>query len=225
METIMNTEENKQAQNPGAQSERRIYVACLASYNNGTLHGAWIDAEQDSDDIAAEVAAMLRESKYPNVHVDCPDCDEESRAGCETCKGAGKVPSAEEWAIHDFEGFGPVKLSESESFETVAALAKAIEEHGEIFAHYYDNQSSSFKSGDIDSVVSDFEEKNRGEWDTLADYVENYWDECGEFKADSKNWWHPTNYIDWERMAKDLETSGDIFTIELDGKVHVFDNH
>lgn len=25
----------------------RIYVACLAAYNNGSLHGRWIDADQD----------------------------------------------------------------------------------------------------------------------------------------------------------------------------------
>ena len=27
--------------------EPRIYVACLAAYNNGHLHGAWIDAAQE----------------------------------------------------------------------------------------------------------------------------------------------------------------------------------
>ena len=30
----------------------RIYVACLAAYNGGTLHGEWIDADQSADDIA-----------------------------------------------------------------------------------------------------------------------------------------------------------------------------
>ena len=42
-----------------AESNPRIYVACLAAYNNGYLHGAWIDADQDTDEIRAEVAAML----------------------------------------------------------------------------------------------------------------------------------------------------------------------
>jgi len=56
----------------------RIYVACLASYNNGVLHGAWIDAVQDADALQAEVATMLRASPYPNVTVDCPNC------GCAT---------------------------------------------------------------------------------------------------------------------------------------------
>lgn len=177
----------------GAQSERRIYVACLAAYNAGTLHGEWIDADQDAEDIHAAVQEMLKRSPEPG---------------------------AEEWAIHDYEGFGPIKLSESESFVTVAALAKAIEEHGEIFAHFYQDQNS-----DVEQALSDFSDNYNGEWDSLADYVENYWEDCGEFKGDEKTWWHPTNYIDWERMAKDLELSGDVFTIEHDGKVHVFNNH
>lgn len=178
------------------QSERRIYVACLAAYNSGILHGEWIDACQDADDIKAAVDAMLKRSPEPG---------------------------AEEWAIHDFEGFGPVKLSESESFETVAALAAAIEEHGEIFAHFYDNQDMN---SDVEQAVSDFEEKQCGKFNSLADYVQFFWEDCGEWKEDDKaGFWHPSKYVDWERMAHDLEMSGDIFTIELDGKVHVFNNH
>ena len=30
--------------------EIRIYVADLAAYNNGKLHGVWIDATSDLDD-------------------------------------------------------------------------------------------------------------------------------------------------------------------------------
>ena len=29
----------------------RIYVACLAAYNAGRLHGRWIDANQSAEDI------------------------------------------------------------------------------------------------------------------------------------------------------------------------------
>ena len=28
-----------------------IYVACLAAYNNGHLHGKWIDVDGDADEI------------------------------------------------------------------------------------------------------------------------------------------------------------------------------
>jgi len=84
-------------------TDPRIYVACLAAYNNGRLHGAWIDANQSADDIAAEVQTML---------------------------AASPEPGAEEWAIHDYEGFGELRLSEWESFERVASIAAGIAEHG-----------------------------------------------------------------------------------------------
>ena len=80
----------------------RIYVACLASYNAGKLYGKWIDADQDADDIQAEVDAML---------------------------AASPAPDAEEWAIHDSEGLG--RIGEWESFERVAAIGQAIAEAGD----------------------------------------------------------------------------------------------
>lgn len=43
-------------------SNLRIYVACLAAYNKGILHGAWIEANQDADQIRDEIAAMLARS-------------------------------------------------------------------------------------------------------------------------------------------------------------------
>jgi len=56
----------------------RIYAACLASYNNGVLHGRWIDADSDVDAMQTELAAMLRASPYPNVTV--PDHEAAARA-------------------------------------------------------------------------------------------------------------------------------------------------
>ena len=56
----------------------RIYVAGLAAYNAGHLHGVWIDATLELDDIQGQVDAML---------------------------AASPVEDAEEYAIHDFEGF------------------------------------------------------------------------------------------------------------------------
>ena len=42
--------------------EIRIYVACLAAYNNGRLHGVWIDATDDIDDIQDQINEMLESS-------------------------------------------------------------------------------------------------------------------------------------------------------------------
>ncbi len=85
----------------------KIYVACLASYNNGRLHGCWLDATQDLDCINDEIQNMLSNSK---------------------------IPDAEEFAIHDFEDFGSFHLGEYESITHVHELAIFIQEHGELGA-------------------------------------------------------------------------------------------
>ncbi len=42
-------------------SEIRIYVACLAAYNGSRLHGVWIDATGELDEIQEQVNVMLKE--------------------------------------------------------------------------------------------------------------------------------------------------------------------
>ena len=81
----------------------RIYVACLASYNNGCLFGRWIDVGEDEATLRSEVAAMLRASPEPH---------------------------AEEHAIHDFENFEGCEVREYESLSHVVALAQFAVEHG-----------------------------------------------------------------------------------------------
>ena len=72
-----------------------IYVACLASYNSGYLHGKWIDANQSEEAIMEDIQAMLSDSPVEN---------------------------AEEWEIHDYQGFGDIKLHEYESISTIAEI-------------------------------------------------------------------------------------------------------
>ena len=44
------------------------------------------------------------------------------------------IPDAEEWAIHDHEGFAFIRINEYDSFERVAELAAFIAEHGALGA-------------------------------------------------------------------------------------------
>ena len=53
---------------PTPETRPRIYVACLAAYNNGCLHGRWIDATTP-DEVMAEVCAMLAASPLPDAVV------------------------------------------------------------------------------------------------------------------------------------------------------------
>ena len=112
--------------------ELRVYVADLAAYNNGYLHGVWIDATLELGEMQDQVSEMLKATPL----------DEES----------------EEYAIHDYEGFGAYKVSEYEGLESVHE--------------------------------------------------------------------HLAFYIDYEKMGRDMELSGDVFTVETGyQEVHVFWSH
>jgi len=90
--------------------EIRIYVADLAAYNNGVLHGVWIDATQELDNIQEQIKQMLE---------------------------ASPIDDAEEYAIHDYEGFGSYSVSEYEGIQSLHEVACFIEEHGEISGVYF----------------------------------------------------------------------------------------
>ncbi len=164
--------------------EIRIYVACLAAYNNGYLHGVWIDATQDLDDIQAAVSAMLASSP---------------------------IPAAEEYAIHDFEGFGAYRLSEYAGLEAAHAAACFIDEHPDygaaLLAHV----------GDVEEAERIAEEDYCGCYASLADYAEELTEQSGPVPE------HLALYIDYDRMAHDMELGGDVFTLETSFReVHVF---
>jgi antirestriction protein len=209
----------------------RIYVASLSDYNAGRLHGVWIDCEGKSgDEIQEEVSAMLRGSHYPNVEVICPDCRAVSAGAlaegldvkpgsvwqtnywadgkgqyiqCPTCRGSGTVPSAEEWAIHDHEGFGSM-LDESTSFDRVAELAELIEQHGEAFIAYAENMGAEYATAD------GFQEAYQGEYDTLADWAEDFMEQTGGLSEMPENLRH---YFDFESYGRDAQLGGDIYKI------------
>jgi antirestriction protein len=168
--------------------EIRFYVADLAAYNAGILHGVWIDACLDIDDIWKEVKAMLTKSP---------------------------APMAEEYAIHDHEGFGAYGLSEHEGLERANAIACFIEEHGKIAGDLL-----NYSGGDLEEATRMMEENYRGLWDSLEDYARDLTEQTTEIPQ------HLEFYIDYEKMGRDMELSGDILTIEtrLD-EVHVFWAH
>jgi len=170
----------------------RIYVASLSDYNAGRLHGRWIDANQSAEDITEEVRAML---------------------------AASPEPVAEEWAIHDYEGFGSLSLSEWETFERVADIAAAIEEHGEEPVCAFVSNFGTDEPWDEDA----FTEAYCGEWDSMEEYAEQLAEDIGAIDPNASHEW-PKSYIDWEAAARDLILGGDYWTHEEHGLVYVFRN-
>lgn len=166
----------------------RIYVACLAAYNNGILHGAWIDATDDLDSIWDQINTMLK---------------------------ASPIEDAEEHAIHDYEGFDGYSVSEYEGIENIHDIASFIEEHldfaGELLSHF---------CGNLDEARRAAEECHTGCYRSLEDYAQELTEQTSEVPQ------HLELYIDYERMGRDMEMSGDIFTIETaHDEIHIFWNH
>ena len=163
----------------------RIYVADLAAYNNGKLHGVWIIATDDLDDIREQVNQMLAESPEG---------------------------FAEEYAIHDYEGFDGYALSEYEGLEAAHDIACFIEEYPDFAGELLNNFG-----GNLEEARTAAEENYCGCYKSLADFAEELTEETTQI---------PDNlayYIDFERMGRDMELSGDIFTIETGyEEIHIF---
>ena len=169
----------------------RIYVASLADYNAGRLHGRWIDANQPADSIRDEISQMLAESKEP---------------------------IAEDYAIHDYECFGDLELSENEGIDQVAEAAFQMTEHGPVFAsllNYVGGTSC------MDEALRYMEEAYCGEYDSLTDYAGQFIDDC--YSDSLKGLPEFIRYhIDYEGIGRDMEICGDVFTLESEHRIHVF---
>jgi len=168
------------------EGEIRIYAACLAGYNNGILHGAWIDARQDAEGIRQAIADML---------------------------GASPEEGAEEYAIHDYEGFEGVRIEEYSSIETICALAEFIGEHGALggkLVEYF---------GDLTDAQEAMENRYAGEYRSAADFAQDLAEQTAEIPESLQY------YIDYETMARDMEIN-DIVSIETGfDQVHIFWRH
>lgn len=167
----------------------RIYVVCLSAYNNGSLYGRWIAADQTPEDILDEIQGMLASSPEPR---------------------------AEEWSIHDYDGFGSLQMREAESLARISAIASGITEHGPAFGEWlaYDSSRDAAES----KVFSD---AFRGEWESLRAYTEAYAQSTGLYRAAEKAG-SPYIRVDVDALQRDLKM--DVYTVPSGhGAVFVFD--
>lgn len=169
----------------------RIYVACVASYAAGKLHGRWIDVEswKDADDLQAEIDAMFADSPEPH---------------------------AEEWRIDDHEGL-PDRLMDDASLADLCEYAEILEEYDS------DEVEAACDVADYGCTAEDFrkilDENYRGCFDHKGDYAAEMCDGVGDIPQ------HLEMYIDYEAMERDMDLSGDIDRVELNGRVYIFDAH
>jgi antirestriction protein len=143
--------------------EPRIYVACLAAYNSGWLHGAWIEVEDDADAVGPRSR------------------DAEGLAG----------GGAEEFAIHDHEGFGGVEIAEYARDRRVVADRRVPARRAGGLGPWCWSRSAEISR----RRRSALDEQYRGVFSSLADCFQELTEETTVIPESLRL------YIDWEAMA------------------------
>jgi antirestriction protein len=196
-------------QDPIEQAERaetldedhpQIWVGSLSDYNNGVLHGEWLDAARDADEVHADIQRMLEASP--------------------TAAKYGDV--AEEWGIFDNEGFGPLQVGEHDSISFVTAVARGIAEHGPAFAAWADVMEN-------EELLDGFQEAYLGEFDSLEAYAEQLIDDLGYTQLlDDTLPEHVRRYVEINTagLAQDMWLGGGLHVYHRDGGgVWLFDSN
>lgn len=175
----------------------RIWVASLSDYNHGNMHGAWIDAAQEEAELQADIHAMLAASPL-SVQTGEP---------------------AEEWAIHDYDGFGRLRIDEHEDLHWISLVGKGIAEHGLAFAAYADVMEE-------EELLANFDEDYLGHYDSLHTYIEQLINDLGYDRILDEALpasIRPYVKIDITATANDLLLGGDLHAIPApDGGVWIF---
>ncbi len=176
----------------------QIWVGSWLDYNNGVLHGQWIDAARDDGDVWADIQAML--------------------AASPTALSTGEA--AEDWGIFDYDNFGPLKVGEQETISFVTAVARGIAEHGPAFAAWADVVEDEAQLGG-------FTDAYLGEYDSLEAYADQLVDDLGYNQIlDDTLPEHVRRYVEFDvgTVANDLRLSGDVYVYPTgNGGVWLFD--
>lgn len=168
----------------------RIWAACLASYNNGILHGTWIDTSTDVDEMQTEVDAMLKRST---------------------------MPGAEEWAIHATDGDWLIGISETAGLAAVArlmAIKEALEDDHDddtalaLYKAYEDHYGAHYiKSTEPSDIAEAIRDAFLGEYGSREDWAEQHADDTGMLENIPEGL---RNYFDFDAWARDAEINGDV---------------
>ena len=172
----------------------RVYVASLSDYNNGHLHGTWIEAAQDEEVVDAAVSEMLATS---------------TQSG------------AEEFGIFDYDGFGPVRINEYETLAEVSQLARGIVEHGAASAHFScvlgRDDSEKLKYFE-DAYLGHFDS-----YEAFGEHVLDSFGLTRSLTEKMPDLVAPYVSIDVEQLAVDMELNGGIVVSVGDDGIYVFD--
>lgn len=184
---------------------RKLFIGCLASYNEGIISGEWVDLAdfRDLEDLNEKANAIVKASP---------------------CEG-------EEYHIQDYEGFGDLLKGAYPSISlawTIHENCTKAEEEGidaDLFLEFLSNDGYGDLLEKDDFLVEKFQDKFRGSFDSLKEWAYEFVSDTllcnlqGSIKEQIEY------FFDYERYTKDCEYSGEIFIINLGRQVHVFSNY
>lgn len=192
------TEDQTRLEKEGGDSPR-IYVASLTDYNAGILYGSWLDVSSDPEELHRGITAMLATSP--------------------TTRTTGEP--AEEWAIHDYEGWYDLRLDEYEALDVVTRLAEGVHLHGSAFAAWANLVGTTEPA----ATVEGFDEHYQGEFDDPTAYGQQLLDDLGISLEDVPGvpeGLRPYLHLDVAGWVRDMTINGDILVAESGGAVHIF---
>jgi antirestriction protein len=179
-------------------SAPRVWIACLAAYNDGCLHGEWVDA--------SSVEALEK--------------------GRRRVLASSPIPGAEEAAIHDYDGFPAglaSALGEYPDFAVLGTVGSILtdlgETEGEAFAAWLANEHHDRLKPDLDT--SEFREAYEGTFESFEKFADDLFEqhETATKKDIALNYFFSGGSQGWIR---DLELSGAYWTHDGHHGVHVF---
>lgn len=176
----------------------RIWVGCLACYNDGRLVGHWTDAvDYDEGDYRATLP--------------------------ERCAGFASVPHEELWVMdHEgFAGFLSGECSPTHAQEIAEAMDKIADEGYPVAAvaawHQYSPTYNDIT--DLDS----FADAYCGEWGSGAEYAEELTRDCAPSREALElldSWLG--GHVDWDAIWHDMDCSGYWTADAGGGNVYIF---
>lgn len=161
----------------------QIYVACLSAYNNGYLHGSWIDVDRGIDHVQERIKEILSTSPM------------------------AKEEPCEEWAIHDYQGFGNYNVEEYNNLDVLCAIAELLKQWQDKFPE--DVISSLVQDFGIVDAHERMENDYIGEFDSDTDLAYHVVEETGFLEHVPKE---VLMYFDYEAFGRDLDLNGDVMS-------------
>ena len=158
----------------------RIWVGSLSDYNNGILHGCWIDIADANGD--KETLFNIIKEKVLATSPTAAEC------GCPT----------EEFGVFDYDSACHISLSqfgEYPDYQELIDLDSALEaaDDPDAIAAYLD----LFSIADLDQ----FEDRYCGHYDSHVDFASELIDDLGDLNGVPD---YIARYFDYESFARDL---------------------